>query len=542
MRSARALAVSLAGLLVASCASDARGLPMAINDPFALIDDVEGPLRLYVLPAETYACDETSGVVSPEVPELPEGMLADAVADVALDVADSRAMTDLEVVGGEYVVFVRGKGTDPVTMRPDQVIARACRPVTIEAGETREARLTLIPVIGMGECGDGIRSPDEQCDDGNTADGDGCSATCRTESFLVNTTTAGMQENPSAAGAMGQRWVFEYLSERSDSFLRYLEPDLSPVTSPSVLMNDGPLDAAFSSGAARPLDAALAMHDDGRVVVAFVDFAAGQDAKVGFLNQSRTAEADPAVVRDGTTGAVHVAFAGDGSAMVVFEDDDSATGLSGQVFAPGATTPGAADPFEVGQGTTGGERPRVAGAGDHFVVAFAAGGTAHVQRFGTDGSARDAMAQPVDGGAMQSEATVAALADGRALVAWRQGGGDGDGSGVSARAFAADGSAVGEAFTVNTTTAGDQGAPAVAAGQEVFAVLFTSGGGLRARTLAADGTPVSNHDQPPTTADYAVSGSGVQPTVATGSLGGEPVWMAVWNEAGDIRARPFPLP
>lgn len=30
-------------------------------------------------------------------------------------------------------------------------------------------------------CGDGSRDVTEQCDDGNTADGDGCSATCRTE-------------------------------------------------------------------------------------------------------------------------------------------------------------------------------------------------------------------------------------------------------------------------------------------------------------------------------------------------------------------------
>jgi cysteine-rich repeat protein len=30
-------------------------------------------------------------------------------------------------------------------------------------------------------CGDGIVDPPETCDDGNVADGDGCSAECRTE-------------------------------------------------------------------------------------------------------------------------------------------------------------------------------------------------------------------------------------------------------------------------------------------------------------------------------------------------------------------------
>jgi cysteine-rich repeat protein len=32
-------------------------------------------------------------------------------------------------------------------------------------------------------CGDGVLSPGEQCDDGNTADGDGCDGTCRREAF-----------------------------------------------------------------------------------------------------------------------------------------------------------------------------------------------------------------------------------------------------------------------------------------------------------------------------------------------------------------------
>jgi cysteine-rich repeat protein len=34
-----------------------------------------------------------------------------------------------------------------------------------------------------GTCGDGVRDNDlgEQCDDGNTTDGDGCSSTCKKE-------------------------------------------------------------------------------------------------------------------------------------------------------------------------------------------------------------------------------------------------------------------------------------------------------------------------------------------------------------------------
>jgi len=37
------------------------------------------------------------------------------------------------------------------------------------------------PVAPTSECGNGVVEPGEQCDDGNTTDGDGCSATCQTE-------------------------------------------------------------------------------------------------------------------------------------------------------------------------------------------------------------------------------------------------------------------------------------------------------------------------------------------------------------------------
>jgi cysteine-rich repeat protein len=39
--------------------------------------------------------------------------------------------------------------------------------------------------VDVGSCGDGIVDPGEQCDDGNTLDGDGCSSTCETEGGFV---------------------------------------------------------------------------------------------------------------------------------------------------------------------------------------------------------------------------------------------------------------------------------------------------------------------------------------------------------------------
>ena len=44
------------------------------------------------------------------------------------------------------------------------------------------------------ECGDGILDPSESCDDGNTMDGDGCSATCETEFDLSDLHTSWYNE------------------------------------------------------------------------------------------------------------------------------------------------------------------------------------------------------------------------------------------------------------------------------------------------------------------------------------------------------------
>ncbi len=44
-------------------------------------------------------------------------------------------------------------------------------------------------VFSLTRCGDGFPAADEQCDDGNAADGDGCSASCRNEAACVVTET-----------------------------------------------------------------------------------------------------------------------------------------------------------------------------------------------------------------------------------------------------------------------------------------------------------------------------------------------------------------
>jgi cysteine-rich repeat protein len=539
-----------ASIAMASCGGDVGAVPLALNDPLDLIDDVEGPLRLFVLPADTHACEATTGAVSPMVPDVAEGMFEEAIADLSLEVSASRAQAELEVPSGDYVVLVRGKGTDQVTGVRDVFIATGCANASIASGATLEIGITLIPIVGMGMCGDGVFSPDEQCEDSNTAAGDGCSAACRTETISINTTTAATQENASVGGASARRWLFAYETGATETLIRILEADGSTVEVPGLLMTDSTLVSSLPG--ALPgvhIAPAAAVAPSGRLALAFRHVAGGARIRVAFYDENRTAEGESVIVKDGLEAAsepdVSLAFAPDGTLMLVFEDATSATGLSGQIFGPDSVVPIAPEPFVVGAGALGGTEPVITAANDHFVVAFAAGDDVFMQRFGTDGAARDANAVGVldDAAGVQDQASIAALADGRTLVAWREAGAEGDGTGSSirARAFNAIGGPAGDAFVLNTTTAGDQSDPQVAPGAEGFAVVFASGNSIRARILTADATPIPNREQPPTIADFELSANGTQPTASRGGVGNA-MLMSAWTENGDIRARMYPLP
>lgn len=526
-------------LLLTACASDIGASALAINDPLDLIEDVEGPLRLFVLPAADFICEATTGMVSPEVPDVGQGMFADAAADVTVEVMGVRARSEVQVPGGDYTVLVRGKGTDRVTGITDTFIATGCTPVTIGGGETVEIRVTLLPIVGMGVCGDGTFSPDEQCEDGNTADGDGCSATCRTEPMTIST-AAGMQDSPALASAPGRRWVSTFDTGRTAVHIRLLEPDGSAVMTPSVLANDAPLSSTVTINGLYLLSD-VAVANDGRIAVSFTNFIGGAGIRVAFFDANRTAMGNPVALRSDAGAEPHssVAFASDGALLAVFEDQGSGSGLSGSVFPAGSTSAGPL--FEVGE--SGAAQPSVASGAGRFAVAFTAGGDVFVQRFDAEGEPLDASPVAVleDPAGTQDQPSVALLPDGRALVAWRDSHGDGAGTAIRARAFDAEGSPAGPPFVLNTTTSGDQSTPSVAASGETFLVAFQSGGSVRARVVSGGGDPLPNREQPPTTADFEVAASGTQPTVASGGESDVP-WMISWTESGDIRGRRFSFP
>jgi hypothetical protein len=87
----------------------------------------------------------------------------------------------------------------------------------------------------------------------------------------------------------------------------------------------------------------------------------------------------------------------------------------------------------------------------------------------------------------QGAPAVARAPDGRFVVVWQSKDQDGDGYGIYGQRYTAEGDAVGTAFKVNTTTVGDQMAPAIAMGEDGrFVVVWQGDDGLE--DGIADGT------------------------------------------------------
>lgn len=94
----------------------------------------------------------------------------------------------------------------------------------------------------------------------------------------------------------------------------------------------------------------------------------------------------------------------------------------------------------------------------------------------------------------QTRPSVGMAEDGRVVVAWDEYSEDGDGWGVYAQRYSADGVAIGDVFRVNQQTVGDQRDAAVAMGPEgAFVVAWqgpdASGSGVYARAYSATGVP-----------------------------------------------------
>jgi Ca2+-binding RTX toxin-like protein len=203
----------------------------------------------------------------------------------------------------------------------------------------------------------------------------------------------------------------------------------------------------------------------------------------------------------------------DGRFVAAWRDggSDPTSGVRAQVFNADGSKSGAE--LLVNTTTTNSqEQPTITALADgRFVVAWAdesasggdtSGFAVRAQVFNPDGtpSGTELLVNTTTAAA-QERPTIAALADGRFVVAWQDAsanGGDNSGNAVGAQLFNADGSPSGAEFLVNTTTASNQTIPTVAAladGRFVVAWADSSQSGgdtsstaVRAQVFNADGS------------------------------------------------------
>ncbi|NOY93087.1 MAG: hypothetical protein GXP55_18030, partial [Deltaproteobacteria bacterium] len=310
-RSFTSLGLVLASALsLVSCASDLpRGARLALIDPLSILNDVTSDLRLLVLPEEGHGCG-ADGRLEPALPDAAGTPVDLAVVDITFPIADGSSV-DLDP--GRYTVLVRGRGTDPISgVGPNELIATGCQAgLEIAAGETREVSIEVKQIINPGMCGDGVLSPDEQCE----GDSPSPCMSCRTTAYQVSTTPLNADARaapPSLAFADGALVVATYDSftnadgTGSQKVRMMLLDDLGQrISSPTALALDEQVDISAavsgiqtqSTAASSPVRLAVAF------AAHFVGSDPGGDALVRFFDLTRTPMAAPIAATNTSTGA-----------------------------------------------------------------------------------------------------------------------------------------------------------------------------------------------------------------------------------------------
>ena len=513
--------LSLGALVSTACGAAPPSSPIALRDPLGLMD-VTGELRLVVFPSTERSC-ESDGALTPALPDDPATPLPTATVDSRF------AATDLEqtvqVEAGSYVIAVQGWGTDPVTLRTGVLVTQGCATGAIESGQQRDITLTLQDVEGMGLCGDGVLSPDEQCE---MATGPfPCDATsCRTLEAVANTELGG-KTAPAVDWRLDGRVIIGFQNGATEQGLSFLSETAQRIDSPAALAVDGAVGSL--PGVQTGLDVA---GSAARVAVAvqYIGTSAteGGDAYVRFYSVDRAPQGALTLLVPSTGAQTRprLAMVQDGSTMVVFNDQESTSGATAAFVPAGATTPSTTFPL----GSAGAASPAIASSGSQLIATWVEGGAVRAQRFGADGSAIDAAPIEVSDSDGPGVPTAALLADGRAYIAWTVG------SGVRGRAIDGSGT-VGEALDL--TGAGTK--PRVAAGSGRFFVVWDGGGTVMARYLDGNGAPAPNHEQPRSDGAFAI-GAGASPDVAGGGTGSPAAAVVTWESGGNVAYRTFPLP
>ncbi|MFZ4760206.1 MAG: DUF4347 domain-containing protein, partial [Burkholderiaceae bacterium] len=241
-------------------------------------------------------------------------------------------------------------------------------------------------------------------------------------------------------------------------------------------------------------------HDDAGAGDVYAQRYDASGAAVGSAFRVNTTTAD-------AQSTPEVAVGGDGHWWVVWASvDQDAVGTSG-IYAQRYAADGSAlgGEFQVNTTTAGDQSlPSIAvdASGDAVIVWQHGAGTPEDirgQRFDATGTAQGAeFTVNTVASTDPMHAKVAMDATGRFVVTWQNTNQDGAGAGIFARLYNAAGTALGTEFQVNQTTAGDQVLPDVAMNADGFVVAWMSDGedgssfGIVARRFDATGTAVDD--------------------------------------------------
>ncbi|MEH2590705.1 beta strand repeat-containing protein [Bradyrhizobium sp. AZCC 1721] len=299
--------------------------------------------------------------------------------------------------------------------------------------------------------------------------------------FLVNTTTASNQFDPSITALADGRFVIAWTDNSPGQTLYAVRAQIFNV-------NGSPSGSEFlvNSTAASQRDPAITALPGGRFVVAWVDVSSGSGywaVRAQVFNADGTPSGSELLVTTSTARVQDlptITALADGRFVVAWTDlsqtggDTSGTAVRAQVFNADGTPSGSE--FLVNTTTASSQVAFTitALAGGRFVVAWTdfsqTGGdtssaAVRAQVFNADGTPFGSeLLVNTTTTSHQESPTISALADGRFVVVWTdlsQTGGDTSGAAVRAQVFNADGTPSGSEFLVNTTTISDQAGPTI---------------------------------------------------------------------------------
>lgn len=451
--------------------------------------------------------------------------------------------------------------------RGQDLIAEGCTTATVNQ-DPLEVSIQIQRATPPACCGDGKIQVSEQCDAGGLASCGGvvadeaCQESCTAREIAVDRAATAAETYP-AVGAKsalalafapgtgeytdGLRAVFNDPSNAGDVQLRVLRSDLFSVASPLVLSS--PQILQRSCGGSTPItttqrNASLAPVGADLLAVAYEDDFASPQARVDIrlmaLDSSSCPSANPQQVNTTlvSSSKPSIARGPGGDALIVWTN--ASNQLLGRIYRGGAGL----DAAEIAI-ATGATAARVAGGTDAWTIAYSTGAGVFTRTVSADGSvgAESRVDTPSSGTA--SQPSVAMFDDGRTLVAWQRAGD------IYFQRYDAAGTKIAgdQGAPLNTTLAGDQSEPTVAAsksGGDFFTIAWTSEGSIRARFAGAasgflyNGVTGQNADFDAT--DPAIAGQRSAPTLA---ISGQYVVIG-WEDRSaahpGVYVRRFPFP